>query len=139
MKIGVALPHYGSPPNLDRVVRIAVECERLGFDSVWVSDHLVFDLAKYGGSDALLGSLDLEREISKRHAHAAAVLDDERMRVAEGRTDRFHLRSSLARAQHERHSGVAQPLECRSRGVKRVGRVVEQRTIEIGQHEQRRV
>jgi probable F420-dependent oxidoreductase len=40
------------------VVEIARECERLGFDSVWVSDHLVFDLAKYGGSDALVGSID---------------------------------------------------------------------------------
>ena len=61
MRIGVALPHYGSPgrePSLRHVVGIAKECERLGFDSVWVSDHLAFDLAKYGGSDELLGSLD---------------------------------------------------------------------------------
>jgi alkanesulfonate monooxygenase SsuD/methylene tetrahydromethanopterin reductase-like flavin-dependent oxidoreductase (luciferase family) len=72
MKIGVALPHYGNDVTIDRVVGIAKECERLGFDSVWVSDHLVFDLSKYGGSDALLGSLDplttlavLARETSK--------------------------------------------------------------------------
>jgi probable F420-dependent oxidoreductase len=39
-------------------VEIAVECERLGFDSVWVSDHLTFDLAKYGGSSEALGSLE---------------------------------------------------------------------------------
>jgi len=39
-------------------VQIARECERLGFDSVWVSDHLVFDLAKYGGTDEPLGSLE---------------------------------------------------------------------------------
>jgi len=58
MKVGVALPHYGNDVSLDRVVEIAKECERLGFDSVWVSDHLVFDLSKYGGSDALIGSLD---------------------------------------------------------------------------------
>lgn len=61
MRIGVALPHYGSPghePSVQRVVGIAKECERLGFDSVWVSDHLTFDLAKYGGSDELIGSVD---------------------------------------------------------------------------------
>ncbi len=58
MKIGVALPHYGNDVTIDRVVEIARECERLGFDSVWVSDHIVFDLAKYGGSSDLIGCLD---------------------------------------------------------------------------------
>lgn len=61
MKVGVALPHYDAPGRevtLEGVVEIAKECERLGYDSVWISDHLVFDLAKYGGSDELLGSLE---------------------------------------------------------------------------------
>ena len=58
MQIGVALPHYGTDPSVEDVVAIAKECERLGYDSVWVSDHLVFDLAKYGGTDELLGSLE---------------------------------------------------------------------------------
>jgi probable F420-dependent oxidoreductase len=61
VKIGVALPHYGSPardPSAERVVEIAVECERLGFDSVWVSDHIVFDLAKYGGPPDPIGCLE---------------------------------------------------------------------------------
>lgn len=58
MKIGVALPHYGDDAAVDRLVEIATECERLGFDSVWVSDHLTFDLAKYGGSSAPIGSLE---------------------------------------------------------------------------------
>lgn len=61
MKVGVALPHYGSPaadPSAARVVEIAKESERLGFDSVWVSDHLVFDLEKYGGSSQAIGSLE---------------------------------------------------------------------------------
>jgi probable F420-dependent oxidoreductase len=58
VKIGVALPHYGTDPSVADVIAIAKECERLGFDSVWVSDHLVFDLAKYGGTDELLGSLE---------------------------------------------------------------------------------
>ncbi len=58
MKVGVALPHYGNDVSMDRVVAIAQDCERLGFDSVWVSDHIVFDLAKYGGSADLIGCLD---------------------------------------------------------------------------------
>lgn len=61
MKVGVALPHYGSPgadPSVGRVVEIARECERLGFDSVWVSDHLVFDLERYGGSPDPIGCLE---------------------------------------------------------------------------------
>jgi len=61
VKVGVALPHYGSPghdPSLDRVVEISREAERLGFDSVWVSDHIVFDLEKYGGSPEPVGSLE---------------------------------------------------------------------------------
>jgi probable F420-dependent oxidoreductase len=61
VKIGIALPHYGAQgedPSLERVVGVAKECERLGFDSIWVSDHLVFDLEKYGGSRELVGSLE---------------------------------------------------------------------------------
>jgi probable F420-dependent oxidoreductase len=58
MKVGVALPHYGSDSSLKRVVAVAAECERIGFDSVWVSDHLVFDLEKYGGSSELIGSVE---------------------------------------------------------------------------------
>ena len=61
MKVGVALPHYGSPgadPSLGRIVEISRECEHLGFDSVWVSDHLVFDLGKYGGSPEPIGCLE---------------------------------------------------------------------------------
>ena len=72
----------------------------------------------------------------KDHHHAACL---SLMRAAEGRTDRLYFRAGLARAQHERHPGVAQPLECRSRGVKRVGGVVEERAVEIGQHDQCRV
>jgi len=57
MKIGLALPHYGDA-TLDSVVGVAGEAERLGFDSVWVSDHLVFDLEKYGGTDEPIGCLE---------------------------------------------------------------------------------
>lgn len=61
MKIGVALPHYDPPTgSVDpaEVASIAQKAEQLGFDSVWVSDHLMFDLAKYGGSADAIGALD---------------------------------------------------------------------------------
>ncbi|HEX9774183.1 MAG TPA: LLM class flavin-dependent oxidoreductase [Actinomycetota bacterium] len=55
MKIGLALPHYEfsfpdhGPLTVDRVLSYARTAERLGFDSVWVSDHLFIDLSRYGG------------------------------------------------------------------------------------------
>lgn len=55
MKIGLALPHYdfSFPAERRATVRDVVEygrrAEDLGFDSVWVSDHLFLDLARYGG------------------------------------------------------------------------------------------
>ncbi|HJT38118.1 MAG TPA: LLM class flavin-dependent oxidoreductase [Actinomycetota bacterium] len=58
MKVGLALPHYDfsfpseQPATVQRVVDYARRAESLGFDSVWVSDHLFLDLAKYGGPPA---------------------------------------------------------------------------------------
>ena len=60
MRIGLALPHYGfsfpeqgtepaAGPTVERVVEYAVRAERLGYDSVWISDHLFLDLTRYGG------------------------------------------------------------------------------------------
>ena len=51
----MALPHYGfsfpdaGPPTVERVLGYARRAEESGFDSVWVSDHLFLDLARYGG------------------------------------------------------------------------------------------
>lgn len=55
MKFGLALPHYDfslpAPKRIDwPLVRDwAQRAEEMGFDSVWVSDHLFLDLSKYGG------------------------------------------------------------------------------------------
>ncbi|RIK11370.1 MAG: hypothetical protein DCC49_00215 [Acidobacteria bacterium] len=54
MKFGLALPHYDfslpgkTPLTFEAIRDIASRAEDLGFESVWVSDHLRFDLAKYG-------------------------------------------------------------------------------------------
>src|SRR6185503_17325396 len=63
MRIGLALPHYDfsipgvSPIRFEALAQVAVRAERLGFDSVWVSDHLFASLRRYGGGDERYGSL----------------------------------------------------------------------------------
>lgn len=43
MKFGLLLPHFGEEANSDKLLRGAQRAEELGFDSVWVRDHLVFE------------------------------------------------------------------------------------------------
>jgi probable F420-dependent oxidoreductase len=56
MRIGLALPHYEfsfpdhQPASWPRILDAARRAERLGFDSIWISDHFFLDLARYGGS-----------------------------------------------------------------------------------------
>jgi probable F420-dependent oxidoreductase len=55
VRIGLALPQYDfsvpgeSPLRWDTLLDHARKAEELGFDSLWVSDHLFLDLAKYRG------------------------------------------------------------------------------------------
>jgi probable F420-dependent oxidoreductase len=64
MRIGLALPHYDfsipgvSPIRFEALAEVAVRAERLGFDSVWISDHLFATLGRYGGGDERYGSLE---------------------------------------------------------------------------------
>lgn len=64
MRVGLALPHYdfslpgGEAVTFDRVAEVARTAERLGFDSVWMSDHFFTSLERYGGSADLYGSLE---------------------------------------------------------------------------------
>jgi alkanesulfonate monooxygenase SsuD/methylene tetrahydromethanopterin reductase-like flavin-dependent oxidoreductase (luciferase family) len=57
MKFGLALPQYDysvpgeDPLEFETIAEHARAAERVGFDSVWLSDHLFLDLAKYGGPD----------------------------------------------------------------------------------------
>lgn len=41
MKFGVCIPHYGIPLNVDNLTNMAVEAEEMGFDSLWVTDHII--------------------------------------------------------------------------------------------------
>ena len=49
---GVLLPHFGEHANRDSLLRSASYAERLGFDSVWVRDHVVFRPHHHEGPDA---------------------------------------------------------------------------------------
>lgn len=40
MKVGIHLPQFGRAAGPDSIRRAAVQAEELGFDDVWVSDHL---------------------------------------------------------------------------------------------------
>src|SRR5258708_14405072 len=57
MRIGLALPQYDysvageRPLRFETIVEYARLAEHGGADSVWLSDHLFLDLAKYGGSE----------------------------------------------------------------------------------------
>lgn len=64
MRLGLALPQYDysvageSPLPWARVVEWARAAEDAGFDSLWLSDHLFLDVAKYGGPPDREGCLD---------------------------------------------------------------------------------
>lgn len=42
MKFGLLLPHFGSHVDTSRLLDGAARAEQLGFDSVWVRDHIVY-------------------------------------------------------------------------------------------------
>lgn len=41
MDFGICVPHYGKPLEIGRILDIARRAETLGFDAVWVTDHLI--------------------------------------------------------------------------------------------------
>ncbi|HEX6026689.1 MAG TPA: LLM class flavin-dependent oxidoreductase, partial [Solirubrobacter sp.] len=43
MKFGLLLPHFGVYADRDRLLDGARLAEQMGFDSVWVRDHLIFE------------------------------------------------------------------------------------------------
>ncbi|WP_420612622.1 LLM class flavin-dependent oxidoreductase [Candidatus Spongiisocius sp.] len=43
MKFGLLLPHFGAYASRQRILTGSILAEELGFDSLWVRDHLVFE------------------------------------------------------------------------------------------------
>jgi alkanesulfonate monooxygenase SsuD/methylene tetrahydromethanopterin reductase-like flavin-dependent oxidoreductase (luciferase family) len=64
MRIGLALPQYDysvagqSPLRWSTIVEYATAAERVGYESLWLSDHYSLDLARYGGPDERYGAFD---------------------------------------------------------------------------------
>jgi probable F420-dependent oxidoreductase len=64
MRVGLALPHFDcsvpgqNPLPWATLTGWAEQAEALGFDSVWVADHLFLDLGRYGGPSGTFGSYD---------------------------------------------------------------------------------
>ncbi|HEY6434344.1 MAG TPA: TIGR03619 family F420-dependent LLM class oxidoreductase [Acetobacteraceae bacterium] len=48
---GVVLPHFGPHASADLLIRSAKRIEELGFDAVWVRDHLVYEPRPYDDPD----------------------------------------------------------------------------------------
>lgn len=51
MKFGIALPNFGKYSKKDSILKIARTAEELGFDSLWVSDHIVIPKSHKGFGD----------------------------------------------------------------------------------------
>lgn len=64
MDVGVALPQFDfsvpgeSPLSWSSVLQWAGRAEELGFDSLWLADHVFFSVEKYGGPPGTYGALD---------------------------------------------------------------------------------
>jgi alkanesulfonate monooxygenase SsuD/methylene tetrahydromethanopterin reductase-like flavin-dependent oxidoreductase (luciferase family) len=64
VRIGLALPQYDfsvpgeSPLTWETLRGFAVRADEAGFDSLWLSDHLFFDVGKYGGSTEPAGAYE---------------------------------------------------------------------------------
>ncbi len=64
MRFGLSLPHYGfslpggAPITFEAVADVAKRAEAIGFDSLWVSDHLVYSFSRYGADPSPIGSLE---------------------------------------------------------------------------------
>src|SRR5918996_1695038 len=44
MKIGLALPHLGPDATKENIIKLAVDAENEGFDSLWVAERLLWPL-----------------------------------------------------------------------------------------------
>jgi probable F420-dependent oxidoreductase len=64
MRFGLSLPHYGfsladgAPITFEAMSEWAVRAERLGFDSVWVSDHFFYSFARYGADPTPIAAVE---------------------------------------------------------------------------------
>jgi len=41
MEFGICIPHYGKPIDIQKILETVRRAEELGFDSIWVTDHIL--------------------------------------------------------------------------------------------------
>jgi alkanesulfonate monooxygenase SsuD/methylene tetrahydromethanopterin reductase-like flavin-dependent oxidoreductase (luciferase family) len=93
VRIGLALPQYDfsvageSPLTWETLRGYAMRADAAGYDSLWLSDHLFFDIGKYGGSPDPVGAYEpivtlgaLARDV--RHARLGTLVICEALRPA---------------------------------------------------------
>lgn len=51
MTFGVMLPHFGQEASRERLLSGALAAERLGYDALWVRDHLIWTPHEHEGAD----------------------------------------------------------------------------------------
>lgn len=51
MDFGITLPNFGKYAENDKIIDLAITAEELGFDSIWVSDHVVIPNSHDGFGD----------------------------------------------------------------------------------------
>jgi probable F420-dependent oxidoreductase len=79
LRVGLALPQYevavpGAPPvTWPGTVRAARRAEELGFDSVWVSDHLFLGMGRYGPGPGQWHCLDPLAALGALARHTSRV------------------------------------------------------------------
>ena len=54
MKYGIALPNFGKYADREKILELTRAAEELGYDSVWVSDHVVIPKSHRGFGDEFL-------------------------------------------------------------------------------------
>ena len=57
MKYGIALPNFGKYAETLKIIDLSEKAEELGFDSIWVSDHVVIPGSHKGFGDEFLEPL----------------------------------------------------------------------------------
>ncbi len=91
MKIGIGLPNSGKLASPQAIVRVAQEAERLGYDSVWVYEHLLRPLRPVVG--AIGGAPTMQPEL-----YSSTYDPLETLAYVAARTERIKLGTSVINA-----------------------------------------